>query len=78
MGTLIMRNLDDAIVQKLKQHAAKHARSAEAEHPAILEAALGGTRRKNLASLLASMPNVGLDTDFARKRDREAPTDVSD
>lgn len=78
MGNLIVRNLDDALVQKLKQRAAKHARSAEAEHRAILEAALGGTRRKSLASLLASMPDVGLDTDFARKRERKASTDVFD
>ncbi len=78
MGNLIVRNLDDALVQKLKQRAAKHARSAEAEHRAILEAALRGTRRRSLASLLASMPNVGVDTDFARKRERKASADVFD
>lgn len=78
MGNLIVRNLDDALVQKLKQRAAKHARSAEAEHRAILEAALGGARRKSLASLLASMPNVGLDADFERKHEPRAATDVFD
>jgi plasmid stability protein len=68
MPSLIVRNLDEALVRKLKQRAADHARSAEAEHRAILEAALSPTRRRSLASLLARMPNVGDDGDFARMR----------
>ena len=63
---LIVRNLEDEIVQALKQRAAQHGRSAEAEHRAILEAALIKTRRRSLAEVLASMPNVGRDEDFAR------------
>jgi plasmid stability protein len=66
MSNLIVRNLDEALVRKLKQRAAAHARSAEAEHRAILEAALAPTRRKSLATLLAGMPAVGHDADFAR------------
>lgn len=68
MPNLIVRNLDEALVHKLKRRAAAHSRSAEAEHRAILEAALSPTRRKSLASLLARMPNVGNDADFARAR----------
>lgn len=68
MPNLVVRNLDETLVRKLKQRAARHSRSAEAEHRAILEEALAPTRRKSLASLLASMPNVGNDTDFARSR----------
>lgn len=66
MTSLLVRNLDERLVQALKRRAARHARSAEAEHRAILEAALFQTRRKSLAELLASMPSVGEDTDFAR------------
>jgi len=66
MPNLIVRNLDESLVRKLKQRAATHARSAEAEHRAILEAALAPTRRKSLAAVLASMPDVGNDADFAR------------
>jgi plasmid stability protein len=68
MSNLIVRNLDESLVRKLKQRAATHARSAEAEHRAILEAALAPTRRKSLAAVLASMPDVGNDADFARVR----------
>jgi antitoxin FitA len=40
MATLLVRELDDELVRLLKQRAKSHARSAEAEHRAILEAAL--------------------------------------
>ena len=43
-----------------------HGRSAEAEHRAILAAALMSPPRRNLAELLGSMPDVGLDADFER------------
>lgn len=71
MSSLIVRNIAPDIVTKLKQRAAKHARSAEAEHRAILEAALCKTERRSLADVLASMPDVGLDTDFERGDDAD-------
>ena len=40
MAQLTVRNLDDELVRQLKIRAAKHNRSAEAEHRAILEAVL--------------------------------------
>lgn len=40
MATLIVRKLDDALVQRLKARAKAHGRSAESEHRAILEEAL--------------------------------------
>lgn len=40
MGQLIVRGLDDRIIQALKQRAARTGRAAEAEHRAILEQAL--------------------------------------
>lgn len=66
MANLIVRNLDEALVRKLKQRAARNSRSAEAEHRAILEAALIRTPRKSLAQVLAEMPDVGRDEDFER------------
>ena len=66
MANLVVRNVDDRIAQALKQRAARHSRSAEAEHRAILEQALVKTRRKPLAEVLAAMPNVGRDADFER------------
>ncbi len=40
MGQLIVRGLDDRLIQTLKQRAARAGRAAEAEHRAILEQAL--------------------------------------
>jgi plasmid stability protein len=40
MASLIVRRLDDDLVRRLKARALAHGRSAEAEHRAILEAAL--------------------------------------
>jgi plasmid stability protein len=50
----------------LKGRAIAHGRSAEAEHREILAAALSAPRRRNFAEVLASMPDVGTDADFAR------------
>jgi plasmid stability protein len=41
MATLLVRNLDDGLVQRLKQRAARNGRSVEAEHRALLEQCLG-------------------------------------
>lgn len=70
MANLVVRNLDRSTVDALKKRAGRHGRSAEAEHRAILESALARTRRKSLAQVLAAMPNVGRDADFARKEDK--------
>lgn len=68
MAQLMVRNLPEELVVALKQRAAKRNRSAEQEHREILKAALRGPRRKALAEVLASMPNVGEDEDFVRQQ----------
>jgi antitoxin FitA len=73
MANLVVRNLDEDIVQALKERAARHKRSAEAEHRAILEQVLLQPKRKSFAQILAAMPDVGCDEDFARMDDREVP-----
>jgi antitoxin FitA len=40
MGSLLVRNIDDATVSRLKARAAAHGRSVEAEHRDILRQAL--------------------------------------
>jgi plasmid stability protein len=58
MGQLLVRNLDDELLRRLKAQAAAHGRSVEAEHREILRAALAdppGERNaefKRLAALL--------------------------
>jgi antitoxin FitA len=66
MAQLMVRKVADEVVKALKQRAAKNNRSAEQEHREILQSALRGPRRRPLADVLASMPDVGHDKDFAR------------
>lgn len=61
---LIVRNVEADIVSALKQAAAAHGRSAEAEHRDILRAALQRPPRRAFTEVLAGMPDVGLDEDF--------------
>jgi plasmid stability protein len=41
MGSLIVRGVEDTLIARLKERAATHGRSAEAEHRDILRRALG-------------------------------------
>ncbi len=77
MASLVVRNIDDEIVKFLKQRAAKNGVSTEAERRRILKEALLKPRKKSFAQVLASIPNVGQDSDFERIRGDEA-SDVFD
>ncbi|MBL0351653.1 MAG: DNA-binding protein [Candidatus Dechloromonas phosphoritropha] len=61
---LVVRNVDEDVALALKQMAAAHGRSAEAEHREILRTVLQRPKRRSVAEVLASMPNVGEDADF--------------
>ncbi|MGP0039749.1 MAG: FitA-like ribbon-helix-helix domain-containing protein [Rhodomicrobium sp.] len=75
MADLLVRGVDDELVQALKERAGAHGRSAEAEHRAILAAALARPRKRSFAQVLASMPRAGNDADFERvESSREAPS----
>ena len=77
MANLVVRHLDQRIVDALKQRAAKHGRSAEAEHRVILEEVLLPTPgKKSFAEVLSAMPNVGQDADFERRQDADQEDDV--
>ena len=69
MANLVVRNLDQRVVTALKQRAARHGRSAEAEHRALLNEVLLQPEGKSFAEVLAAMPNVGDDEDFERVED---------
>jgi antitoxin FitA len=75
MPNLIVRNIDERIVKALKARAGKHGHSAEAEHRQILATALLKHRKKSFAEVLSSIPEVGVDADFARQQ-TEAANDV--
>ena len=78
MPDLLVRGVDDDLVQALKKRAGAHGRSQEAELRAILAAALLSPPRRNLAELRAAMPDVGVDADFQRQDDQAAAADVFD
>ncbi len=66
MANLLVRGIDDQLVKALKARAGASGRSAEAEHRAILAAALSRPRKRSFAEMVADMPPVGTDADFER------------
>ena len=66
MAQLIVRDLDDDVVRRLKRRAAERGHSAEEEHRQILRRAL---RSSSLGTYLATIPDVGDDEDFERSDD---------
>jgi plasmid stability protein len=75
MPDLLVRGVDEELVRALKERAGAKGHSAEAEHREILAAALTRPRKRGFAEVLASMPDVGTDADFARvDSGREAPS----
>lgn len=74
MGQLIVRSLDDRLIQALKQRAARSGRSAEAEHRAILEQVLGPETESfatAAARLRARTPRQATDSADLIRRDRD-------
>ena len=75
MSQLIVRNIEAEVVRALRRRAARHGRSAEAEHREILRSVLlADSDGKSFNDLLASMPDLGTDEDFVPERDVPRPT----
>ena len=70
VSQLVVRNVDPVIVNALKERAARHGRSVEAEHRELLREALLGRRSRSLKAHLLAMPRVGDDADFEPPRGR--------
>jgi plasmid stability protein len=54
VGSLHVRKLDDDLIARLKRRAARHGRSAEAEHREILRQALAGEEEEASFEKLAA------------------------
>jgi antitoxin FitA len=78
MPSLVVRNLDDSIINALKARAVEHRRSTEAEHRAILAEVLIKPKRKTFAEALLNIPDVGKDADFQRLNDEVKTPNVFD
>jgi antitoxin FitA len=68
MPQLIVRQIEEKVVKKLKQQAGAHGVSMEEEHRRILRKSLLGksSKRTSFKEALLAMPNVGKDKDFER------------
>lgn len=76
MAQLLVRRLDRKLVHALKERAARQGRSAEAEHRAILKAALFDERHgHDFKSFLLSMPEAP-SFRVRRSKDRGREVDV--
>jgi antitoxin FitA len=73
VAQLIVRNLDEDLVQRLKRRAAAHGRSTEEEHRQLLRQVL---RPEGLGAALLAMPDVGADADFERQADLPRELDL--
>ncbi len=73
VAQLIVRNLDEDLVQRLKRRAAANGRSTEEEHRQLLRQVL---RPEGFAEALLAMPNVGDDADFERRDDPPRELDL--
>lgn len=73
MSQLIVRNLDEDLVRRLRRRASEHGRSAEEEHRQILRAAL---RSDGLGAYLTEIPGVGDDDDFSREPELPGHVDL--
>ena len=72
MANLLVRNVEDEVVQALKARSGQHGISAEEEHRRIFRSALLMPRKKSLAEVLLTIPNVGEDEDFSRVQNGES------
>lgn len=71
MAQLLVRDLTPDLVRRLKRLAAANGRSAEAEHRAILHAALvGPPPSRSFKEQLLAMPAALTDDDLDVRRDR--------
>ena len=70
MARLVLRTVAPELVRRLRERAARHGRSAEAEHREILRRAFSArSPNRTLGDLLLAMPDVGTDADLVVRRD---------
>jgi plasmid stability protein len=80
VAQLIVRNIEESVVRKLKQKAARDGVSMEEEHRRILRSSLTGKSqppKMSFKEFLLTMPNVGEDSDFERPRSMPREIDLS-
>lgn len=78
MPQLIVRQIEEKVVRKLKQQAGAHGVSMEEELRRILRESLLGkaAKRTSFKEALLAMPNVGEDADFERGPQMDRPVEL--
>ena len=78
MPQLIVRQIEERVVRKLKEQAGAHGVSMEEEHRRILREALLGKaiKRPSFKDALLAMPDIGDDTDFERGPQVRRPVEL--
>jgi plasmid stability protein len=70
MPQLVVRNVEEKLVRKLKERAGQHGVSMEEEHRRILRLSLFPLKsRQSFKDFLRSIPNAGPDSIFERRKD---------
>lgn len=77
MRQLVVRQIEEKVVRRLKERAGAHGISVEEEHRRILREALLGsaTKRPSFKEALLTMPPVGVDRDFERGPQKDRPVE---
>ena len=78
MPQLLVRQVEEKVVRKLKQQAGEHGVSMEEEHRRILREALLRPlhKKRSFKEFLLAMPNVGEDPDFERGPQIDRPVEL--
>jgi plasmid stability protein len=67
-NNILLTNVDGIVMQALRKRAKEHNWTIEDEVMDVLVEALKRPQRRSFEEVLASMPDVGDDEDFDRKR----------
>lgn len=67
MHTMLIAGIDESLMRSIRSRAALHDRTPEEEALAILEGVAHRPGWRSFGEALMSMPDVGLDSDFARE-----------
>ncbi|MGO8675219.1 MAG: FitA-like ribbon-helix-helix domain-containing protein [Limisphaerales bacterium] len=78
MPQLIVRQIEEKVVRKLKERAGRDGVSMEEEHRRILRDALMGPpkKKRSFKEFLLAMPDVGEDEDFERAPQIDRPVEL--
>jgi len=76
MAQLVVREIDESTIDRLKERAQLHGCTIEEEHRRILEEALAKPEKLSFEAFLGTLPDVFEDEDIARGKSKGRDNDV--